>query len=228
MVKTKLAIIVTVLFILGGTFAVSYKKMNTQTPPVSNPVVTGTVTTLPYGSATVKVGQQAVFLRNSITVTKVTEDSRCPDNVQCIQAGTVKIELQSVTELGTKTDILELGKEFSLGSEKVTFTGITPNAKAGVTVNPEEYVITLTVVPDTTTATTTAVTTTVSKGGCYVGGCSSETCSDKQDMMSNCMYRPEFACYKTAVCERQATGKCGWTDTPVLQACIRDAGAVDR
>ncbi len=228
MVKTKLAVIVIVLFILGGTFAVSYKKMSTQTPPGTNPVVTGTLTTLPYGSATVKVGQQAVFLRNSVMITKVTEDSRCPEGVQCIQAGTVKIELQSVTELGTKTDILELGKELNLGSEKVTFTGITPMPKAGSVIASGDYVVTLTVVPDTTTATTIVATTTVSKGGCYVGGCSSETCSDKQDMMSNCMYRPEFACYKTAVCERQATGKCGWTDTPALQVCVRDAGAVDR
>ncbi len=226
MIKTKLAIIVVVLFLLGGTFAASYKKMRaSQTSSTINPVEVTKPVTLPYGSATVKVGQQAVFLRNSVMITKVTEDSRCPEGAQCIQAGTVKIELQSVTELGTKTDILELGKELSLGSEKVTFTGITPTPKAGSSITPADYMITLIVAPDATTATTTI---TVSKGGCYVGGCSSETCSDKQDMMSNCMYRPEFACYKTAVCERQATGKCGWTDTPALQACVRDAGAVDR
>lgn len=60
------------------------------------------------------------------------------------------------------------------------------------------------------------------QGRCYVGGCSSEICSDKPDVMSNCMYREEYACYKNAVCERQATGKCGWTNNTSLQMCLKN------
>lgn len=61
--------------------------------------------------------------------------------------------------------------------------------------------------------------------GCVIGGCSGELCSDAKDgpMMSNCMYVPAYACYKTATCERQADGVCGWTETPELERCLRDA-----
>ncbi len=64
-------------------------------------------------------------------------------------------------------------------------------------------------------------------GACYVGGCSSQICSDEPGAMSNCMYQPQFACYKStgAKCERQATGKCGWTETAALTMCIKDADA---
>jgi hypothetical protein len=57
-------------------------------------------------------------------------------------------------------------------------------------------------------------------GGCFVGGCSSEVCSDEPNTVSSCIYREEFACYKTAKCERQASGQCGWTKTPKLLSCL--------
>ncbi len=55
---------------------------------------------------------------------------------------------------------------------------------------------------------------------CYVGGCSAQICSDQKDMASDCMYRPEYACYQSATCERQNTGQCGWTETPALRQCL--------
>jgi uncharacterized protein DUF6748 len=55
---------------------------------------------------------------------------------------------------------------------------------------------------------------------CFVGGCSSQICSDQEGVISTCEARPEYACYKTATCERQADGQCGWTATPELDACL--------
>lgn len=60
-------------------------------------------------------------------------------------------------------------------------------------------------------------------GSCYVGGCSSQLCSDKKDMVSTCEWRESYACFRTATCERQSDGQCGWTETPELKACIIDA-----
>jgi eight-cysteine-cluster-containing protein len=59
-------------------------------------------------------------------------------------------------------------------------------------------------------------------GGCVVGGCSGQLCTDASEgpAVSDCMYRPEYACYKNATCERQANGECGWTPTPTLTACL--------
>lgn len=55
---------------------------------------------------------------------------------------------------------------------------------------------------------------------CFVGGCSGQVCSDNPGVITTCEFRPEYACYKTATCEVQDDGQCGWTPTPELQACL--------
>lgn len=60
--------------------------------------------------------------------------------------------------------------------------------------------------------------------GCFVGGCSGQVCSDDAGVVTTCEWRPEYACYQDATCERQADGQCGWTDTPALQQCLDNGG----
>lgn len=64
----------------------------------------------------------------------------------------------------------------------------------------------------------------VKQGDCRPTGCSGEICSD-QDVASTCIYKPEFECYKTAVCERGSGGKCGWRATGDLTQCLSQARA---
>jgi hypothetical protein len=59
-------------------------------------------------------------------------------------------------------------------------------------------------------------------GACRVGGCSGELCTD-QGVVSDCIYLPEYACYKTAVCARQKNGQCGWTQTQAINDCLAKA-----
>jgi len=63
------------------------------------------------------------------------------------------------------------------------------------------------------------VPTPVPVAQCRATGCSGQVCAD-QDVITTCEFRPEFACYRNARCERQAGGQCGWTMTPELQACL--------
>lgn len=63
----------------------------------------------------------------------------------------------------------------------------------------------------------------VATGGCYVGGCSSQICSDQPDAVSTCEFREAYACYQTAKCERQTSGQCGWTETAELRMCLNAA-----
>lgn len=59
--------------------------------------------------------------------------------------------------------------------------------------------------------------------GCYRGGCSGQLCSDKagsEGLATTCEWREEYACYRTARCERQINGKCGWTQTTELTSCV--------
>ncbi len=59
-------------------------------------------------------------------------------------------------------------------------------------------------------------------GGCVVGGCSGQLCTDatNEPVASTCEYRPEYSCYQNATCERQVNGECGWTETTELSQCL--------
>ncbi len=55
---------------------------------------------------------------------------------------------------------------------------------------------------------------------CITTGCSGQICADQQ-MASTCEYKPEYACYKSVgTCEVQPGGKCGWTPSAELSACL--------
>lgn len=76
--------------------------------------------------------------------------------------------------------------------------------------------------PETTNPITSSTesTTTTEATRCFVSGCSREICSENPSVISPCIYKPEFVCYKSAKCESQLNGKCGWTQTAELRACI--------
>jgi hypothetical protein len=54
---------------------------------------------------------------------------------------------------------------------------------------------------------------------CIKTGCSREVCSD-QNVITTCIFRPEYACYQKATCERQPDGNCGFTKTRELASCL--------
>ena len=60
----------------------------------------------------------------------------------------------------------------------------------------------------------------VPQAPCYIMGCSSHICSDRNDFTTTCEYLPEYGCYGTATCERQQNGQCGWTETVELTSCL--------
>jgi hypothetical protein len=64
-----------------------------------------------------------------------------------------------------------------------------------------------------------------SPGECKVTGCSGQVCADK-DVVTTCEWKPEYACYKSARCERQTDEKCGWTMTPELIQCLKNPSSV--
>jgi eight-cysteine-cluster-containing protein len=56
---------------------------------------------------------------------------------------------------------------------------------------------------------------------CARSGCSGTVCTEPENqVMTTCEFRPEYACYDNATCERQTDGKCGWTQTTELTACL--------
>jgi hypothetical protein len=61
----------------------------------------------------------------------------------------------------------------------------------------------------------------VSSKRCIKTGCSGQVCADR-DVITTCIYRAEYACYQQAKCERQTDGRCGFTMTTELRACLRN------
>ncbi len=41
-----------------------------------------------------------------------------------------------------------------------------------------------------------------------------------QPSFTNCEYKREYECYKTATCGRDAQGQCNWEMTPELDKCL--------
>jgi len=62
----------------------------------------------------------------------------------------------------------------------------------------------------------------VSQKPCMKTGCSRQVCSD-EEVITTCEFKTEYECYKTAACERQKNGGCGFTQTPQLIACLKRA-----
>ena len=63
-------------------------------------------------------------------------------------------------------------------------------------------------------------------GACIKTGCSGTVCTEAgNDVVTTCEFKPEYACYQQATCEKQADGKCGWTQTETLTACLANPPA---
>lgn len=66
--------------------------------------------------------------------------------------------------------------------------------------------------------------------GCAVAGCSGQLCVSAEEaggIVTTCEFRAEYACYKEASCEPQADGKCGWSETVELKACLKNPPPLD-
>lgn len=219
-VASGVLLIIAVLGAWGIFTYVQQSKPANQIPSgvatTTEPVATSTkpVTTTPsptihaYGTVTLALGETVRFSNITITPLSIVEDSRCPIDVQCIQAGTVRVSVRVVSSAGQSTQTLTLNKEFTTEAESITLTNVTPTKRSTVTTEAGQYRLTFDVEKRV-----------VSKQ-CYIGGCSSEICSDQPNAVSTCIYRDEYACYKKATCERQTNGKCGWTQTKELRVCL--------
>jgi len=168
----------------------------------------------PPKEAGLKLDELGSFGSVSIRPLSIEEDSRCPVDVTCIQAGTVRLKIEVVSDAGTDISIVKLGQEFLTDGFSVTLANVTPNTNSKINIAESEYFFNFTV-------TKQEVPVVLNEAGkCYRGGCSSQICSDQPDMVSTCEYREEYACYQSSTCERQANGQCGWTKTPELLACL--------
>jgi hypothetical protein len=112
-----------------------------------------------------------------------------------------------LTAVREKRGIIVAGKEYTVSGPAGTMPGYQANQ------------VYLPVLPH--------VAVTDDPSACYVGGCSSEICSDDPEAVSTCEFRPEYECYRAATCARQPDLRCGWTPTPELRECLANPPALE-
>lgn len=103
------------------------------------PAGTSTGSTIGEISLQTSIGQRVSGLGVQITPTGIVEDSRCPYDVQCIQAGTVRVRATIVSGLGTSTPIIELGKSITTETETITLVSVGPIKDSTKTITTKEY-----------------------------------------------------------------------------------------
>lgn len=97
-----------------------------------------------------RIGQEVSGLDVQVTPLAVLEDSRCPIDVQCIQAGTVRLSARLVSGLGTATPTFKLGETVTTEVEAITLVNVLPQKRAGIAIPNSEYVFQFEVVKRTT------------------------------------------------------------------------------
>ena len=102
----------------------------------------------PSATSTLAIGESATISGSTIKVLSLVGDSRCPVDVQCIQAGTVRVNISVNASASGVT--LTLGKPQVVENVTITLVSVIPAEKhSKETVAPGDYRFTFTVVSKT-------------------------------------------------------------------------------
>jgi len=85
-------------------------------------------------------GEKISALDVSVTVNKILEDSRCPEDVVCIQAGTVRVVATLQSGLGTAANQeFRLNEPITTEAEEITLTQVAPVPNSKRTIQDTDY-----------------------------------------------------------------------------------------
>lgn len=175
-------------------------------PPVVSPSVNIPVDVTPEAefnkAFTLALSKKVIFSDGLSLGVKEINDSRCKPDVQCFWAGELGVTLSLLDGNFKNAGEVRLG---TVNNKSVTFNN---------------YIFSLQSATEKDATLIVQQVTPAVSAKCYVGGCSSQVCSDQEGAISTCEWKQEYACFKTAKCERQQNGQCGWTQTSTLKACL--------
>lgn len=107
-------------------------EVATTTPSPSQDVSTETT-----GVFTLGLGETGTSHGWTITPTSLVQDSRCPVDVQCIQAGTVEVNVRIGSSSVEKTITLVTPEEIEGG--QITLVQVTPDKNSKFPTKQQEY-----------------------------------------------------------------------------------------
>ena len=88
---------------------------------------------------TAMINQRVSSLNVQITPLEVLEDSRCPVDVQCVWAGTVRLRAQFVDATGETEQVCTLDTPIMIEAHEVELVKVWPEPQAGKAIAPSEY-----------------------------------------------------------------------------------------
>ena len=86
-----------------------------------------------------KIDQGASGLDVKVTPNEVLEDSRCPVDVTCIQAGTVRLSATLESGLGRTQQIFKLNTPITTEAEEVTLIKVLPEKYSNKVIELKDY-----------------------------------------------------------------------------------------
>lgn len=111
--------------------------------PADAPEAAGTVET------TAALHRRAVFAGVGVTALRVEEDSRCPAEVQCVQAGTVRVAVRLEERGAWRETVLTLAQPLGLaGGGALTLAAVCPYPRQPGPIAPADYRFTFALGPD--------------------------------------------------------------------------------
>lgn len=93
-------------------------------------------------SLTVKLGDILEVSGVKITIAELVEDSRCPSDVKCVQAGTVQVKVNGEYGPLNKSVIFSLNKPYTFMGYTGTLVSVAPEKIAGKSITLSDYIFT--------------------------------------------------------------------------------------
>lgn len=102
------------------------------------------------GTARARIGQTVKIANFELTPLEVAEDSRCPENVQCVWAGRLRLKARIAFGGKTAEQELTLGEAQPVGTGMLELVEARPHPEQGRTIYPEDYRFGFTYTPNAT------------------------------------------------------------------------------
>lgn len=130
-------IAVGIVFSLNSSQSLSEEHSATTTPSIDETFRVATISP--------RIDNGASALGVMVVPLEILEDSRCPTDVTCIWAGTVRLRATVVSDSGQGDGVFVLGEPIQMGGEVITLTAVQPNPISTEAISSDEYVFTFTI-----------------------------------------------------------------------------------
>jgi hypothetical protein len=125
--KKTVVILFLIIIVLSAAIGYSVYNKNSDTDSSESNMFSG------------KIGMKIEGAGISITPTAVLEDSRCPTDVECIQAGTVRVMTSLSTGLGTADQEFILGGIITTEAEEISLVDVRPYPVSKSQIAQQDY-----------------------------------------------------------------------------------------